>query len=696
MTKLIQLTIDDREIVVPEGMTIIQAAMQNGCEVPHFCFHSRLKIAGNCRMCLVEIEKQPKLAASCAMPVAEGMVVHTRTDRVKKAREGVLEFLLINHPLDCPICDQGGECDLQDITLNYGRDHGRYRERKRAVAPKSMGPIIKTHMNRCIHCTRCVRFAEDVAAMPEMGTLNRGEEMEITTYLNHAVKSELSGNMVDLCPVGALTSAPYAFRGRPWELQHTDSIDVMDALGSHVRIDTFANRVMRILPRTCDEINEDWLTDKARFAAEGLEYQRLSKPLVRKNDTFEELTWPQALVLATEKLSRGDAKQKAALAGDLLDVEALFALKNLWNAIESPHIDARQNASLVSHAHRSHYLFNATIQGVDEADLILIIGDDLRHAAPLLHARLQTAVLERNTPIYHLGTRHMHAMPYLFAYTHLGSTTDILSDLLEGVSQFAKTVREAKRPMMILCEDVLCCEEALSIQALCQQIATRLGFVRQRQQYIEWNGYCVVTAAASRVAALDLAVVPQKGGWDSVAIVQAAAEGRCDCLLLVGADEIHLTPSAKTFVIYVGHHGDRGASIADLILPCAAWSEKESTYVSLEGRVQRAHTAVNPREGVPPEWHILGAIREIITQQPNWASLENLRQDIATHHAHLMQQGIAACDDWIPLPEQKKWDNIDLARHHDRSESYFLNNPLARHSKTMRACFKEHQGERDV
>lgn len=688
--KTIKLTIDNHEVEAPEGATIIQAAMQAGVEVPHFCFHPRLKIAGNCRMCLVEIDKQPKLAASCAMPAVDGMVVYTNSEKVKKGREGVLEFLLINHPLDCPICDQGGECDLQDLTLNYGRDRGRFREGKRAVAPKNMGPIIKTYMNRCIHCTRCVRFAEDVAGMPELGTLHRGEDMEITTYLNRAVETELSGNMVDLCPVGALTSAPYAFRGRPWELRHTHSIDIMDAMGSHVRLDTFANSIMRVLPRPCESINQDWITDKARFAFEGLGYQRLTQPMLRQGSAFSVLTWDEAYKIGAMKLVQGDAAKKAALVGDLVDVEGLYALKHLWESVKSPHIDARQNGSLVSYKHRSHYLFNSSFAGVDEADLVLVIGDDLRSAAPLLHARLLGASLDHATPIYHIGSERIRALAYEFPYTYLGSTTDILIQLLAQKAGLARTIRQAKRPMMIVCEDALRCEESLSIQALCHHVCKSLGFVKKQDDGVIWNGYNVLTSSASRTAALDFGLVPKTKGLDSLAIIKAVESGHLDALLLVGADEIDMMPSSKTFVIYVGHHGDRGAQIADLILPCAAWSEKDSTHVNMEGRIQQAHAAITPPENLPAEWQILSAIDKRISSFSGWSSREVLYEDIRKNYPRYALNDTLPCEAFEALPSQTSYENIDLTNHEASQEWYYLTNPLARNAKTMRACQKQH------
>lgn len=682
------LTIDGQKLEVPEGVTIFQAARIGNLEIPHFCYHPRLKIAGNCRMCLVEVENQNKLAASCAMPVTEGMVVHTQSDKVKKAREGVLEFLLINHPLDCPICDQGGECDLQDLTLNYGNDRGRFRENKRSVQPKYMGPVIKTFMNRCIHCTRCVRFSEDIAGLSEIGSLHRGENMEIATYLRAAVRSELSGNLVDICPVGALTSRPYSFRGRPWELRHTESIDIMDAVGSHIRVDSTADTIQRILPRMCEAINEDWISDKSRYSFEGISYQRLEKPLLRTATSFEAISWEQALVIAQERLSRKNPLKKAAIVGDLIDVEAMFALRKLWNVIGSPHIDCRQNNSLVSTEHRSHYLFNSGITGIDKADTILIVGGSLRFDATLIHARIRKACIERQVPVFSVGESQQN-WEFLFPFTSLGNDKESLERLLTQDNKVTSTLKKAKFPLLILMDEVLCHERGHYIQGLCHQIVDQLGFMkRDPKEALTWNGFNVVSQAASRVGGLDMGIVPGKEGMPTKEIIAAAENGAINTLLLMGADEITVQPHQNCFVIYMGHHGDRGAEIADLILPTPTYLEKEGTYVNLEGRVQRAHQVIPAFGSSKPEWEILKRLQGMITDVALEINLEVLREEIYQEYAVYQNIGKRIIEDFQPLSLKKSNENYCVDNLPSQQQSYYLTNPIARNSKTMRSCYR--------
>ncbi|HWC94377.1 MAG TPA: NADH-quinone oxidoreductase subunit NuoG, partial [Pseudolabrys sp.] len=548
MTKLI---VDGREIDVPPKYTLLQACEAAGAEIPRFCFHERLSIAGNCRMCLVELKGSPKPVASCAWgvrdcrpgPNGEPPVVNTKTPMVKKAREGVMEFLLINHPLDCPICDQGGECDLQDQAMAYGMDSSRYKENKRAVEDKYIGPLVKTIMTRCIQCTRCIRFASEIAGVPELGAIGRGEDMEITTYLEHAMTSELQSNVVDLCPVGALTSKPYAFAARPWELNKTQSIDVMDALGSAIRIDTRGREVMRILPRINEDVNEEWISDKTRHVVDGLRTQRLDQPYIRVNGRLRPASWPEAFAAIAAKVKNTSPLQIGAIAGDLCAAEEMYALKELLTRLGSANIDARQDgAAFDSKWGRASYLFNATIAGIERADALLIVGANPRREAAVLNARIRKRWRAGNFPVALIGEKADLTYPY----DYLGAGAETLGKLAE--SKFAEALKSAERPLMILGAGALARADGAGVASLAAKIAAECGFAKEG-----WNGFSVLHSAASRVAALDLGLTPGEGGKTAAAM----AEGGVDLLFLLGADEIEVRPGA--FVVYIGSHGDRGA-----------------------------------------------------------------------------------------------------------------------------------------
>ena len=672
MTKL---KIDGQEIEVAAGMTVIQACEQVGIEIPRFCYHDRLKIAGNCRMCLVEIKPgPPKPQASCAMPVAENMEVFTNTPLVKKAREGVMEFLLINHPLDCPICDQGGECDLQDQAVNYGAGFSRYAEHKRAVEEKNMGPLIKTTMTRCIHCTRCVRFAEDVAGVPQLGAVGRGEHMEITTYGNASLASELSGNIVDLCPVGALTSRPYAFAARPWELKKVESIDVHDAVGSNIRLDVRGNAVLRVLPRLHEDVNEEWLGDKSRHACDGLRYQRLDRPYIRRNGKLEAVSWEEAFAFTAHKLKGTDADAIAAIAGDLVSVEAVAALKDLMDAYGTPHYDCRQEGANLPVAARSDYLFNSTIAGIEEADFVLLIGANPRWEAPVLNARIRKTWLNTGMKIAAIGKQ----IPLTYPTEWLGDDPTVLNDLLSGKHPLAKALKEAKNPIVILGQAALARNDGAEIHAAAKALA----------QQNPNGGFNVLHTAAARVGALDVGFVPAEKGYNTKKILEATRSGDVEVLYLLGADEVDTsTIGGHCFVIYQGHHGDSGAHRADVIFPAAAYTEQDGLYVNTEGRVQAAMQAVTAPAEAKEDWKIIRALSEAAKKTLPYNSLEELRAKLFKKYPHLAQ-----IDQIVATPvtaENKKGFAINGDPMFYALDNYYMTDAISRHSKTMAECARE-------
>ena len=637
MTKLI---VDGHEIDVPGEYTLLQACEAAGAEIPRFCFHERLSIAGNCRMCLIEVVGMPKPQASCAMGVKDlppnrdgtPKVISTRSPMVKKAREGVMEFLLINHPLDCPICDQGGECDLQDQAMAYGVDSSRYQENKRAVEEKYIGALVKTIMTRCIHCTRCIRFSTEVAGVPELGAIGRGEDMEITTYLEQAMTSELQGNVVDLCPVGALTSKPYAFAARPWELTKTELVDVMDALGSAIRIDTRGREVMRILPRVNDDVNEEWISDKTRHVVDGLRTQRLDQPYIREDGRLRATTWPAAFEAIAAKLKGVRKERIGAIAGDLAAAEEMFALKDLMTRLGVGNLDCRQDGSAIDPAWgRASYLFNATIAGIDQSDALLIVGANPRWEAAVLNARIRKRWRAGNYPIGVIGER-----PNLtYQYDYLGKGPETLADLAAGKHAFAEVLKGAQHPLIILGAGALARADGAAIAALAAKAAQSLGAVKDG-----WNGFSVLQTTASRVGALDLGFVPASGGMKAA---QMADAGALDVVFLLGADEVEIAPGA--FVIYLGTHGDSGAHRADVILPGAAYPEKSGIYVNTEGRVQMAARASFPPGEAREDWAILRALSDVLGHRLPYDSLSQLRAAMFKAHPHLQRIGQIAPGD---------------------------------------------------
>ena len=669
-----KLTIDGVEIEVPDGSTVLQACELAGKEVPRFCYHDRLSVAGNCRMCLVEMERSPKPIASCAMPAAPGMVIHTDTPGVRKARQGVMEFLLINHPLDCPICDQGGECDLQDQAMAYGFDHSRYAENKRAVADKFMGPLIKTIMTRCIQCTRCVRFATEIAGVEEMGLVNRGEHAEITT-LEQAIDSELSGNLVDICPVGALTSKPYAFKARPWELQKTPSVDVFDAVGSNIRVDTRGREVMRVLPRLHEDINEEWIADKTRHACDGLRRQRLDRPYLRGGDgKLRPVRWAEAFAAIADKVKSTKGQAMAALAGDLCDAESMFALKDLMGRLGSPNIDCRQDGAKVGEGARAGYLFNTTIAGIEEADACLLVGCNPRWEAPLVNARLRKRFLRGGFTLGAIGPE----LDLTYEVQRLGEGADALRAVAAGHSPMERVLETAERPMIVLGMGALARPDGAAVLALGRAIAERYGMVKEG-----WNGFNVLHRAAARVAGLDMGFLPGDGGRDTAGILAGAESGEIELLFLLGADEVDMAGARKAFTVYIGHHGDAGAHAADVILPGAAYTEKNGTYVNTEGRVQLGRLAGSPPGDAREDWTILRALSGALGQTLPYDNLGELRQALIAGNPRFARVNQVEAAEWGAFGEEGETSDAPFV---PPIGNYYMTDPISRASETMAQC----------
>ncbi len=672
-----KLTIDGMEIDVPPGTTILQAAELAGVEIPRFCYHDRLSIAGNCRMCLVDVEKSPKPVASCAMPAGDGMVVHTKSDKAFMSRAGVMEFLLINHPLDCPICDQGGECDLQDQAMAYGFDRGRFEENKRAVKDKNMGPVISTIMTRCIHCTRCVRFATEVAGVPELGATGRGEDMEITTYLEKALDSELSGCVVDLCPVGALTSKPYEFKARSWELRKTESIDALDAVGSNIRVDVRGREVMRILPRINEDVNEEWLGDKSRLACDGLKYQRLDQPYVRREGKLLPASWQEAFEAIAKKVNGLSGSKIAAVAGDTVDCESMVALKDLMASVDSPNLDCRQDGAAIDPTVRASYLFNSTIAGIENADVLLIIGSNPRKEAPVLNARIRKRYLQGDFNVSVIGEQ----ADLTYKYDHLGETADVLAKIADGSHPLAATLKAAKAPMLILGMAALSRSDGSAILAAARKVADSCGLVKEG-----WNGFNVLHTAGARVGGLDVGFVPSAGGKGTRDILDGARKGEIEVLYLLGADEIDTTDLGNTFVIYQGHHGDSSAHRADVILPGAAYTEKDGTYVNTEGRPQHGYRAAFPPGDAREDWAIVRALSEVLDKKLPYDNFAQVRQRLTDVNA------IFATTDRVQPAEWKSFGGagaISATGFDYPVKNYYMTDPISRASQTMARCTEE-------
>ncbi|MEE2877688.1 MAG: NADH-quinone oxidoreductase subunit NuoG [Pseudomonadota bacterium] len=681
---LFKLNIDGKDIEVPRHYTLMQACEEAGAEIPRFCYHERLSVAGNCRMCLVQWKGAPKPIASCAQTVGEMRMnpdgtppnILTSGDYVEKARNGVMEFLLINHPLDCPICDQGGECDLQDQAMAYGRSGSRYALNKRAVENKNMGPLVKTIMTRCIQCTRCVRFAAEVAGVEEFGMISRGEDAEITTYLEKSLSSELSGNVIDLCPVGALTSKPYAYNARPWELRKTESIDVMDAMGAAIRVDAKGDGVMRIMPVLNEEVNEEWISDKSRFIWDGLARQRLDKPYIRENGKLRPASWKEALE-RTASLLAGPAEKIGFLAGDLVEVEQLKAVKDLADKLGVASVDCRpEGASYGADGVREKYILNPTLMGVEEADALLLIGTNPRLEASVWNARIRKAWLWNELKVGVVG----EPVDLTYDYAHLGESPADLANLLNGKGEFADVLKGAKKPMIVVGEHALIGEHGAEVLKAAHQIALDAGAISE-----EWTGFGVLHNAAARVGGLDVGFVPGEGGLDTAAMLS----GGLDTLVLMGGDDHDLSRLGETTVVYIGHHGEAGASKADVILPCAAYTEMDATFVNTEGRVQMTTKAVQPKGQAREGWAIFRALSDVVSKTLPYDSAAELREVLREQNQVFGGLGFApgAAGHVALSTAPEKAQGLESARPFGAAiQDFYLTNPIARASKTMAEC----------
>tara|TARA_Y100000590_G_scaffold378163_1_gene444917 strand:+ start:4811 stop:6850 length:2040 start_codon:yes stop_codon:yes gene_type:complete len=663
-----KIIVNNKEVEFEEGMTVLQACELAGAEIPRFCYHERLSIAGNCRMCLVEMEKSPKPIASCAMPATDGMKIKTNTPFVEKARKGVMEFLLANHPLDCPVCDQGGECDLQDQSLFYGLGNSRYTESKRQVKEKYMGPLIKTVMTRCIHCTRCIRFATEVAGIPELGAVGRGEDMEITTYLEKSMESELSANVIDLCPVGALTSKPYAFEARPWDLKKTETIDVMDAVGSNIRVDTYGWEVKRVLPRVNDDINEEWISDKTRYACDGLLKQRIDNPYIRENGRLQKTSWDRALNLLVGKLKTLQPNEMAGLVGDLADLEMIYSFKSFFEkCLGSKNLECRQNRVYINPEERINYIFNSSINGIEDSDFILLVGTNPRLEATILNARIRKAHVKNGLKIYSIGDPGDLTYPY----QNLGPNTSIIKDIASGAHEISSKIKKSKKPMIIIGESALRDKTGHYVFETLKNFLFTNNFITKN-----WNGLNVLNQHASRVGAIDLGVylINDK---ENFPFFDKLDNDEFKFIYLLGADNINFEKKDK-FIVYQGSHGDKGAEIADIILPGAAYTEKNGLFVNLEGKLQNAYKASYPPGLAREDWIIFKNLANIMNKDLGYDDIHHLRKLINKE---------------IEIKINHKINKIQTANFIEKNIlikpiDYYYTNYIARSSKVMNECRK--------
>ena len=667
-----KITINGKEIEFEKGMTVLQACELANVEIPRFCYHEKLSIAGNCRMCLVEMEKSPKPIASCAMPAAEGMNIKTNTSLVEKARKGVMEFLLANHPLDCPVCDQGGECDLQDQSLYYGVDKSRFVENKRDVKEKYMGPLIKTQMTRCIHCTRCVRFATEVAGVPEIGAIGRGENMQITTYLEKSMESELSANVIDLCPVGALTSKPYAFEARPWELKKTESVDVMDAVGSNIRVDTYNWEVKRILPRLNNDINEEWISDKTRYSCDGLLKQRLDVPYIKKENKLQKSNWDEALDLLIKKIKEVQPNEIAGHIGDMINMENALAFKKLFNLIKSNNLEFREKKFYINSSEKINYIFNSSINGIEQSDLILLIGTNPRHEASMLNARIRKAFVQKKVPIFSIGDPG----DLTYDYKVLSDKTDEIKKLINNESELSNKILSAKNPIIIIGESAL---ELESGKYIFEEIKNFL--IQNNKISQEWNPLNILIQNASTVGLLDLKITPDQKE-NNFTFFNNLENKKFKLLYLLGSDNLDFKKDNE-FVVYQGSHGDRGAEIADIVLPSATYTEQEGLYENLEGRVQECKKASYPIGEALEDWKIFNRIikkmglndttnfdqlrKEVLNFIPNFSELNELPKNVESKNSKIQSNFVS--------------EKIII-----RELDYYYTNSISRSSKTMSEC----------
>ena len=661
-----KILVNNKEIEFEEGMTVLQACELAGVEIPRFCYHERLSIAGNCRMCLVEMEKSSKPIASCAMPATDGMKIKTNTPFVEKARKGVMEFLLANHPLDCPVCDQGGECDLQDQSIFYGFDSSRYTEDKRKVKEKYMGPLIKTEMTRCIHCTRCIRFATEVAGIPELGAIGRGEDMEITTYLEKSMESELSANVIDLCPVGALTSKPYAFEARPWDLKKTETIDVMDAVGSNIRVDTYGWEVKRVLPRINEDINEEWISDKTRYACDGLLKQRLDIPYVRENGKLQKTTWDKALNILISKLKIFRPNEIAGLIGDLTDLEMAYSFKSFFEkCVGSSNFECRQDRIYINPHERMNYVFNSLINGIEDSDFILLVGTNPRLEATILNARIRKAYIKNKVKIYSIGNPGDLTYPY----NYIGSSTSIIREIVSESHEISEKIKKSKKPLIIMGQSALYGKVGEYVFETLKSFLFSNNFITK-----EWNALNILNQQASRVGAVDLGIHSAKEG-QNYAFFDKLENNDFKFIYLLGADDINFDKKDK-FVVYQGTHGDKGADMADIILPGAAYTETNGLFVNLEGRLQNAYKASYPPGDAREDWIIFKDLASRMKKPLEYKNLTELRTLINKHiHSKIVKNDIQIKE--INFIE----DDISI-----KDIDYYYTNSIARSSKVMSEC----------
>ncbi len=661
---MLKLKVNDIDIEVEEGLTVLQACELAGAEIPRFCYHEKLSIAGNCRMCLVEMEKSPKPIASCAMPAADGMVIKTNTVKVEKSRKGVMEFLLANHPLDCPVCDQGGECDLQDQSMFYGIDKSRFKENKRFVPEKYMGPLIKTQMTRCIHCTRCIRFATEVAGVPELGAIGRGEDMQITTYLEKAMESEMSANVIDLCPVGALTSKPYVFEARPWELKKTETIDVMDAVGSNIRVDTYGWEVKRVLPRINEEINEEWISDKTRYACDGLKNQRLDTPYFKNKNQFEKISWKEANLKIFDKISKISSEKISGITGDMTNMESLFAIKEFFEkTIKSKNLDSRSENYYVNSSNRSNYIFNSKIIGIEETDLIILIGANPRYEATILNSRIRKAFLNNNLDIFSIGDVGELTYPY----EALENSTKVINEIVNNKHKLSDLIKNSKKPMIILGQSLL---KAKSASYVFEELKKYLLINNKIND--DWNALNVLSNNASTVGAYDLEILSSKNGENEA--LNKIKKNEFDVIFLFGQENLKFKKKNE-FIIYVGSHGDRGAEIADIILPSAAYTEQEGYFTNLEGKTQKAYRASYPPGEAKEDWQIINELAASLKRKKLYTNKEELINSM-NNFLNLHKDKNFQVPNYEFINERIYVDDID----------YYHSNSIARASKTMSEC----------
>ena len=663
---MLKLKVNNIEVEVEEGLTVLQACEKAGVEIPRFCYHEKLSIAGNCRMCLVEMEKSPKPIASCAMPAAEGMVIRTNTANIEKSRKGVMEFLLANHPLDCPVCDQGGECDLQDQSMFYGIDKSRFKENKRAVPDKNMGPLIKTQMTRCIHCTRCIRFATEIAGVPELGAIGRGEDMQITTYLEKSVQSELSGNVIDLCPVGALTSKPYVFEARPWELKKTETVDVMDAVGSNIRVDTYDWEVKRVLPINNEDINEEWISDKTRYACDGLLNQRLDTPYIKYNNKFEKATWKEAYKIISSKIKNTDKDKVGGFVGDLINMEAAFIFKEfLERTIDTTNYESRDFNIFFDNSRRENYIFNSKINGIEETDLIFLIGTNPRFEATMLNARIRKAYLNNKVKIISLND----VGDLTYPYEKLDGKTQTIKNIFENSNQLSKNIVNSQKPMIIFGESFL---RSKSAEFLFNSFKE---FLLNNNKFSEdWNPINVLVSDAATVGNLDLDLIDSKNE-----VIKNLNDNKFDLIFLLGQDNLKFNKKDE-FVIYIGSHGDKGAELADIILPGAAYTEQSGHYTNLEGKIQKAYKASYPPGDAKEDWRVINDLVEFMNNRKLFNDKDELESSML-NYVNLKKE------------KQKNLYNTKISVSDFEDEflkiifkDYYFSNVIARSSRTMLNC----------